>query len=259
LTETVVDEKTITQSEPASLTEKIAERKIVVYETRVDSTVIKVMGEKLKTQLFAKFGFMKPKPEEIRLVSIDKFYEPYMVISGRYFIDYYRKCIHTIKVDKKVLEVILLDHRFKPSEPSDPRMKDHKVVGLKGEERLVNDIRESLILDKSGQEVPPNRLASAPSERSPMRILKEYGALDISPEADVSILQSKIVRRPKDADRLVRELFEVTERAVIYSPRFRVAYKNIRSDEERAVEFDGVTSERIQLGRPFTRFLEKLA
>ena len=259
MTETPAVEKTVIPVEVTPLSEKIAQRNTIVYETRIDPTVIKVTGEKLKAQLFTRFGFMKSNPREIRLVSIDKYYEPYMVISGRYFIDYYRKCTYTIQVDRTVLETILLNHRFKPNPPAETHAKDHNEIRIEGEERLVHDAKASLLLDKSGQEVPPNHLPSAPSERNPAKILKEYGAKEIPPDADLEVIRSKILKRPKDINRLVKELFEVTERAVIYSPRFRVLYRNLKTGEEKTAEFDGVTSERIQRTRPLARFLEKLA
>ena len=53
----------------------------------MDPTVARVTGERLKNQLFTRYGFFKPKSEEIQFVSLEKFYEPYIVTSGRYFID----------------------------------------------------------------------------------------------------------------------------------------------------------------------------
>jgi len=259
LTEAVSDEKIIISTGTIPSSEKIAERKTIVYETRIDPTVIKVAGEKLKTQLFAKFGFMKPKPEEIQLVSIDKYYEPYIVMSGKYVIDYYRKCVYKVKVDKRVLEVILLKHKFEPSQPMDSSAKDHNVIKLEGEERLVNTVKASLILDRFGKEVTLTKLPSGPSERNPKKVLAAFGVEEIAPDADLDIIRSKIVKRPKDINRLVNELFEVNERVVIYTPRFRVLYRNVKTGEERTVEFDGVTAERIQHARPLAQFLEKFA
>jgi hypothetical protein len=246
LAKTVSDEKIVISAETAPSNEKIAERKTIVYETRVDPTVIKVAGERVKEQLFTRFGFMKPKSEEIQLVSIDKYYEPYMVISGRYFIDYYRRCAYTVKVDKEVREVILLDRRIKPTQPADASVKEYNVIRLEGEERLMNEAKTSLILDKFGQQITLQRLPSAPSEKNPKTILKAFGVKEIPPDADLNIMRSRIVKRPKDISRLVEELFEVNERAVIYTPRFKVRYKNVRTGEEKAVVFDGVTAERTQ-------------
>jgi hypothetical protein len=259
LTEAVSDEKIVISTETIPSGEKVAERKTIVYETRFDSTVIKVAGEKLKAQLFTRFGFMKPKPEDIRFISIDKYYEPYMVINGRYVIDYYRKCAYTVKVDKKVLEVILLNHKFEPNQLMNSSAKNHNVITLEGEERLINEVKASLILDRSGEEATLKKLPSAPSERNPKKILAAFGVKEIAPDADLNIIRSKILKRPKDINRLVNELFEVNERAVIYIPRFRVLYRNAKTGEEKTLEFDGVTGERIQRPRYLAQFLEKFA
>lgn len=242
MSETVSDEKVVISTETIPSIERMAERKTIVYETRTDPTVIKVAGERLKDQLFTRFGFLKPKPEDIQFVSIDKYYEPYMVISGKYLIDYYRKCVYRVKVEKVVREVILLNQQFDPSQPDDSSAKDHNVIVLEGEERLVNEASASLILDRSGQDVTLERLPSAPSERNPKKTLAAFGVEEIARDADLDLLRSRIMKRPKDINRLVNELFEVDERAVIYTPRFKVAYRNARTGEERGVEFDGVTA-----------------
>jgi hypothetical protein len=230
LTETVSDEKVVVSTGTVLSSEKIAERNTIVYETRIEPTVIEAIGEKIKAQLFTRFGFMKPKPEEIQLVSIDKYYEPYMVVGGRYAIDYYRKCAYTVKVDNRVQEVILSNRKYRPNQATDSPAKDHNVVKLEGEERLTNEVKASLILDKFGQQVAPKELPSAPSEKNPREILAAFG---------------------------VNELFEVNERAVVYAPRFRVLYTNVKTGEGKAVEFDGVTAQRIQRPRPHPQFLQK--
>ena len=246
MTKTVSGEKIVISPETRCCREKIAERKTVVYETRTDATVVQLTGERLRTQLFTRFGFMKPRPEEIQFVSVNKYYEPYMVMNGRYFIDYFRKCAYKFKVDKKVLEIILLNHRLKPDQLPDSYEKSYKEVKLEGEERLINEVKTSLILDRSGREVTANSLPSAPSEKNPKKILKKYEAQEVPPDADLEIIRSKILKRPKDASRIVKELFEVSERTIIYTPRFRLVYKNIKTGNEKTLEIDGVTSERIQ-------------
>lgn len=255
LTEEALDKKIIVSAMTTPSNEKIAERNTIVYETRIDAAVIEVMGNKIKTQLFTRFGFMKPKPEEIRLVSVTKYYEPYVMITGRYAIDYYRKCAYTIKVDKKVQEVVLLNNRFESSQPMDSSAKDHNMIKLEGEERLKNEIKASLVLDKFGQEVTLEKLPAAPPERNPKKILDESGVKEIAPDADLDIIRSKILKRPKDIDRIVDELFEVTRRTVIYAPRFRALYTSVKTGEEKSAEFDGITAEKIQRARSTPQFL----
>ena len=95
-------------------TDKIVKRKTVVYSTLVDPTVVKVTGERLKRRLFTRFGILKPNPALIQLASMEKYYEPYIVISGRYFLDYYRLCTYNVSIDNDVREVILFDKKFDP-------------------------------------------------------------------------------------------------------------------------------------------------
>ena len=42
-------------------------------------------------------------------------YELYMIISGKYETDFYRKAVHTIKVDNEVMEVVLQEGVFPTS------------------------------------------------------------------------------------------------------------------------------------------------
>jgi hypothetical protein len=245
LTEAVCDEKIVISTGTIPSTEKIAERKTIVYVTCTDPTVIKMAGEKLKDQLFTRFGFLKPKPEDIQFVSIHKYYEPYMVISGKYSVDYYRKCAYTVKVDKEVREVVLLGQKFDPGQPTEPSTKIQNEVKLEGEERLMNEVEASLILDKSGQDVTLEKLPSAPSERNPKKTLEAFGTEEIAQGSDLDLIRARILKRPKDISRLVNELFEVNERAIIYTPRFTVVFRNARTGEEKALEFDGVTAKKI--------------
>jgi hypothetical protein len=246
LTETRYDEKVVVSAENQPSTEKIVERKTIVYETRIDPTVIKLAGEKIKDQLYTRLGFLKPKPEEVEFVSIDKYYEPYIMVSGTYCLDFYRRCLYSVNIDKQVLEVILLNHELKPEQTMQSSAKDHNVIRLEGEERIVNNAKDTLLLDRFGQDVSLERLPSAPSEKNPKKILAECNAEEIPENADVDMIRSKILKRPKEISRVVNELFEVNERAVIYAPRYRVTYRNVKTNETKTTEFDGVTSERLQ-------------
>jgi hypothetical protein len=157
-----------------------------------------------------------------------------------------------------VQEIILSNQKYKPNQPTNPSAKDCNVLKLQGEERLTTEVEASLVLDKFGQEVAPEELTPTTPEKNPKEILAEFGAKEIAQDADLDIIQSKILKRPKDINRLVTELFEVNERAVIYTPRFRVLYTNVRTGEMKAVEFDGITAQRIQHPHPHPQFPQKL-
>lgn len=246
MTETRCEEKVVVPAGTQPSTENIVERKTIVYETRIDPTVIKLAGEKIKEQLYTRLGFLKPKPQEVEFVSIDKYYEPYIMVSGNYFLDYYRKCVYSVNIDKQVQEVILLNHELKPEQAMQSSGRDRNILMLEAEERIVNSAKASLLLDNFGQEITPEELPSAPSEKEPKTILAECNAEEIPENADVDMIRSKILRRPNEISKVVNELFEVTERAVIYAPRYRVTYRNVKTNEIKTTEFDGVTSKRLQ-------------
>jgi hypothetical protein len=242
LTETISNEEIVISAENTAAKEDIVARKTIVYETLVDPTVIRVASEKLKQKLFTRFGLFKPKPEEIQFISIDKYYEPYIVISGRYYIDYYRKRAYKVNIEQEVLEVILLDNKFTPEGDENSTTKGSKTIKLEGEERLKKETKASFIIDRYGRDVTLERIPSAPSEKKPKKIIAKFSIEEVPKNLEVDFVREKIVKHPKDVERTVEEIFEVAERVVIYTPQFRILYKNTKTGDEKTLEFDGVTS-----------------
>lgn len=242
MTETVSDEPVVISAETPSTKEKIVERKTIVLEALVDPTLIKVACEKLKKQLFTKFAFywFQPKLEDIQFVSLEKYYEPYIVISGKYFINYLRKCTYILKVAEGVREVILRANKY-VSETS----KSNRIVKLHGEERLVNEAKAFLILDKNGLDATVDNFPSAPSEKKPEKVIKECGIEELAENVDVDFVRERIAKRPKDINRIVEEVFEINDRSVIYTPRFKLLFRNVKTWDEKVLVLDGVTSKRI--------------
>ncbi len=231
--------------------EEIPERKIVVYKTLVDPTVVKIAGEKLKTKMFTQFLFLKPRPEEIQTVSVEKYYEPYFLVDGNYSIDYYRKRFYTFNVDRRVQEVILLEKTLTPDLPKKRSKMSYKSITLEGEERLLYENKVCLLLNEAGREVNPRQVPSAPCEEHPKKALKKFKEnmknVEAAPNKEIEVLSSKIVKRPTDVERVVKEQFQVSERSVIYKPVYKLTFKNVRTDEVKTAKIDGVT------GRPILR------
>jgi len=222
------------------LKENIASRKTIVYATVFDDAAIMEVGNRVKQQLFTKFGFLKPKSEEIQFVSIKKYYQLYSAVYGKYAIDYYRKSVYSIPVDSTVKEVILLDKQFLPEHQASVAAKPN--IKLEGEEHITIKNQAFLVLNSEGKEVNSNMLCYAPSENSTQEIIAEFGLKELAPNQDVEFINEKIVKRPQDISRIVSENFEVSERTTVYYPIYRVKFTNSKSSQEKTVEFDGITS-----------------
>ena len=225
--------------------ENIASRRTIVYQTLIDPTVARIAGEKNKHKLFSKFLFQLNNPAEIEFVSIEKYYEPYMTVNGRYLIDYYRKCAYTVRIDKAVTEVILLNQTFLPEQASNSTVSG-QIIKLEGEERLIKETKAFLLLNRNGQESKLSSFPSAPSEKNTQELFESYRMPEISPNMDIVVIRKKILQRPNDINRVVNEVFEINERSVIYTPIFRLTYKCPRIGKEAYLEFDGVTSKLIK-------------
>jgi hypothetical protein len=189
---------------------------------------------------------LKPKPEEIQFVSLEKYYEPFIVINGKYSIDYYRKCIYEVKVDNAVKEVVLLNNKFLPEHDPDGSYGTNSRIKLDGEERIINEAKAFLVLNSEGQDTPTKSLPAAPSEKNPQEIIEQNGLKQFDENIDVDFLKQRIMKRPSNVSRIVSENFDVTERSIIYAPRYKLKYVNSKNTQEKTVEFDGVTSEKIK-------------
>lgn len=234
------------------LQEDIAQRKVIVYKSRVDPAKLKQTAEGMKNELFIK-RFSKPKPEDIHIVSVDKCYEPYILVDAKYRIDYFTEKVYKIQVSDKAEEVKILGESFKPKRVTVPDTEPEqfrKFISVKGQEKADYEARTYFILDKAGKEISPDKVPIAPSEDNPKRILKEFGKnaerMDVSSREVVHIAKSKLIKRPTDVDAVDNEVFHITEFAVIYNPVYKITFRNMKDNEEVTVSVDGVTAEVIR-------------
>ncbi len=245
LSELTYINEAITSSGVTDTNEKVAPRRTIVYQTLIDPAVVRIEGEKNKHKLFNKYLFNLNNPAEIEFVSIEKYYEPYITVSGKYSIDYYRKVTYPVRVDKEVTEVILFSQTFRPNQTSNSIGIEH-AIKLEGEERLIREPKTFLLLNKKGQELKLSECPSAPSEENPQELIASLKMSEVDPKMDVEAVRKKIGQRPKDVNRIVNEVLEIDERSLIYAPRFKLTYRCPRIAKEAYFEFDGVTSKMIR-------------
>jgi len=235
--------------------EMIVERKLIVHKIGVDLESAKNIVEKDKTGFFAKLGFLKPKHDEIECESILLFYEPFVVAKANYLLDYYKKKTYTIRVGEEVSEVVIFDQTLKPKVMKERAKgilkRSHKEIMVDAQERVTHETSANLALNRTGREVDPTKLPSAPTQPQPERFLKESGddvrKLSFSPDSIIDIIRRAIVQRPPDTGRVAQEAFEVTEYAVVYTPIYEARCRHLKTGEIKIIPISGVTSKMLSL------------
>lgn len=236
------------KGEERLIEEKIPEMKTIVYKTLVDPSTVKLVGEREKAKLFTKMGFLRPKSEDIQFEILEKFYDSYFIINGRYFIDYYRKHIYKLEVEEDVSEIVIFNQVLKPKIPSTltKLRRKGKEVELEAEQRIIKENSAYMALNRKGQVVKVEEITTAPAEAEPEKVLNEAGdrvwRSEASPEKAIDIFRSRVVSRPDDAERITRELFEVSEYTLVFIPLYQVTYKNLKTNQEKILLVNGVTS-----------------
>jgi hypothetical protein len=225
--------------------EKVTERKVIVYKPRVNINTIRSIAENMKTQMFRKFVFIKPKTEEVRIVSIDKYFEPYVFVDGEYSIVYSKKWVHNVKVDETMQELTLFGEMVKPRSLRGRLTIPCSILQLKGIGRFKFESKANIIFDKNWQEVGVEKLPFLPFEEQPERILDNFdrncGNTRINSEKEVEILKSRLINRPSEILTIHHEIFKVSERAEIYKPMYKVVAQNSKSQKEIVLIIDAIT------------------
>ena len=216
--------------------EKICEMRTVVHRVAVDEMSVRNFIEKEKTGFYARLGVFKPKPEEVVCEAVTLTYEPYVTAKANYTIDYYRKKVYPIRVEATVKEVIIFDKTLPPSGSQ---------ISLEAKERVTTSVPAYICLDKNGKEIDPKKLPAGVEELDSQRVLRDLGSRLRSPatttDSIVSIMRSRIAKRPQDMERIVDELFEVTELSAIYTPIYEARLRHLKSGVIKVVPVSGIT------------------
>jgi hypothetical protein len=238
----------IRQRNPMLPTE-IVDRKTVVLKSRLNLDTVRLLAERLKRDLFVKMRVLKPKSRDVRVVSIEKRYEPYIIVGGRYAIDYYKKRVFPVQVDGDATEIALLGEKFEPKPLNNHPQSSLGKIELKGEALYHYEDETYTVIDKMGHELAPEEIPIAPSEElSPEKLVElgiETSNVQISSEDEIDFLRSKIVRRPSDGE-VTKEIFEVNDRTLAYSPIYQLAFEHLKTGKKATVKIDGITGEIIR-------------
>ena len=201
--------------------------KTIVLKKQLDEESAEYLVDKEKRNIFKSF-LKKPKKDEIHVHSLKLFYEAFLLISGKYEADFYRKATHSINVPYNVKEVVLGDGVFPINKKSDfhkllstKRSKNKVLIEL--EEHVFIKEEDSLSFDHHGKEIHfPFKVDSKTIENYPSRLLKKFEGNVKKPEITYDAIINKLtdhLKKPLESD--VRDLnykLTIKEISEVYIP-----------------------------------------
>ena len=222
--------------------QKVVDQKIIILKSRLDSTKVKELGEEKKKDFSRSSGLFRTKKAvtDLVLIGFSKYYEPFLIVGGRYSIDYCKKHYFEIKTDLKQDRFFVAGEEKRP-EPYDPT-KPNRTFRLIGEERCHYEDETFIVLDRLKRVVPIENVPLAPFEEKIESIdICDLKKVNITVEEEIEFFKSKIVNRPSNSDCVIREIFEINDRLLIYNPMYELIFQDLKTSEELILLIDGIT------------------
>lgn len=223
------------------LPQKIVDRKIVILKPRLDSANAKLLGENNKTNFFPKHKFLKPQSADISIVGFSIYFEPLILVGGRYSINYCKRQELKIECGQQAQKIFVGGEELK-LEPSD--LEAHsRIIAFPAEEHYQYTNETYFVLDRFMRELTPERIHLAPFEcdQENEKIPNiDSRKVTISLEEEIAFLRHKIVKRPSDADVLIKEIFEINERMTIYTPMYELVFQNAKTAKTVTIIIDAI-------------------
>jgi hypothetical protein len=234
-------------SHSESIPQSMADAKIVVLKPRFNHRDIRLICEKIRPHLFSRFGF-KPRSGTIRLLCSESYYEPYLIIGGKYALDYCKKHVFRVEVEENTSKVFVAGQELIP-EKSDPRATN-RTIKITGEERSHYENQGYFILDRLKREIPAEKLPLAPFyiQKEETENKSDFKPIRMSDEAQIAFLKSRIAKRPSDVGEIIKEVFDITDRIIAYYPMYQLTFENAKNRKLAITAINGITGEIILNG-----------
>jgi hypothetical protein len=229
------------------LPQSVVDTKTIVLKARLDYGDIQLIEKEIGPRVFSKFGF-KPKPEDVKLLHCENYFEPYLIIEGKYALDYCKRHVFKVDVNERTNKLFVGGQEFN-SELSDAKATK-KIIKLMGEEYSHYDIQTYFILDRMKREISPEKLPIAPFyvQKEGSKDKSNFKQIYMPDEAQIEFLKAKIAKRPADVAQIIREKFDITERTIVYCPMYGLTFENVKNQKVATITINGITGEIILNG-----------
>ena len=220
--------------------------KTVVLRPTLDSDEAEQIVENRKTSRFRSM-LQKPKKTEVHVHSLKLSYEAFLILSGKYNADFYRKVIHTINVKSNVKEIVVSGYTFPIKQgkgvlgklgtkiKSSARKKNQ--IDLEIEEHVFLEEEKEVAFDHHGKEIKmPYKMSSKLIESYPRRTLEKIKnnvkKPEITYDAAAKRLISKLKKSVSIGRRNLKEKITIDDIIELYVPIYEARLigpkKNVR-------------------------------
>jgi len=220
--------------------------KTVVLRPILDLSDAEQIVENRKTSRFRSM-LQKPSKTEVHVHSLKLSYEAFLILSGKYNADFYRKVIHTINVKPNVKEILVGGYTFpikqgkgvlgrlRTKVKSSTRKKNQ--IDLEIEEHVFLEEEKEVAFDHHGKEIKmPYKMSSRLIESYPRRTLEKtknnVKKPEITYDAAVLRLTSKLKKSVSIGRRNLEEKITINEIIELYVPIYEARLigpkKNVR-------------------------------
>ena len=220
--------------------------KTVVLRPTLDLSDAEQIVENRKTSRFRSM-LQTPKKTEVHVHSLKLSYEAFLILSGKYNADFYRKIIHTINVKPNVKEIIVGGYTFPIKQgkgvlgrlhtkiKSSTRKKNQ--IDLEIEEHVFLEEEKEVAFDHHGKEIKmPYKMSSRLIESYPRRTLgkvkNNVKKPEITYDAAVERLIVKLKKSVSIGRRNLQEKITINEIIELYVPIYEARLigpkKNVR-------------------------------
>tara|TARA_Y100001949_G_scaffold85391_1_gene72121 strand:+ start:246 stop:959 length:714 start_codon:yes stop_codon:yes gene_type:complete len=220
--------------------------KAVVLRPILDTDEAEQIIENRKTSRFRSM-LQKPKKTEVHVHSLKLSYEAFLILSGRYTADFYRKVIHTINVEPNVKEIIVGGDTFPIKQgkgiigklgtkiKSSTRKKNQ--IDLELEEHVFLEEEKEVAFDHHGKEIKMSyKMSKKFIESYPRRTLAKTKNNVKKPEITYDAAAKRLITKLKKSVSIGRRnlkekiiIDEIIELYVpIYEARLIGPKKNVR-------------------------------
>ena len=220
--------------------------KTVVLRPTLDLSEAEQIVENRKTSRFRSM-LQTTKKTEVHVHSLKLSYEAFLILSGKYNADFYRKIIHTINVKPNVKEIIVGGYTFPIKQgkgvlgrlhtkiKSSTRKKNQ--IDLEIEEHVFLEEEKEVAFDHHGKEIKmPYKMSSDLIESYPRRTLgkvkNNVKKPEITYDAAVERLIVKLKKSVSIGRRNLQEKITINEIIELYVPIYEARLigpkKNVR-------------------------------